>query len=598
MSRPQRGPGRQGRFLEKPKSMKIAFKQLRSYIKPYRLLFILIILLASLSAVFSILGPRLLGLITNEVQIGIFDGLGINFTKVFAIMWSLVALYLLSYLFNVLQGLMSTRVTQRITKTMRSDIFLKMDRLPLKYFDQTPYGDTLSRMTNDVDLISQTVNSSITQIFTSITLLVGVLVMMFVVSWQLALVSLIGVPISGLLVRMLMKISQKFFRRQQQTLGSLNGHIEETYAGQQILKVYQAEDKFLNVFEQHNDDLYDSSWKSQFLSGLMFPVMNFIGNLSYVFIAVIGGLLAVSRTVLIGDIQSMLQYVRQFNRPMSNIAQNLTQFQSALAATERVFEFLNEEELEPETETQTLPEVKGSVEFSNVNFGYEPDKQIIYDFNLQVKPGQKIAIVGPTGAGKTTLVNLLMRFYEVDSGDIRVDGVSTQAMSRHDVHKLFSMVLQDTWLFQGTIKDNLRYGRHDATDELVYEAAKTANVDHFIRSLPYGYEYELTETSSISEGQKQLLTIARAMVTNAPILILDEATSSVDVRTEMHIQEAMDELMKGRTSFVIAHRLSTIKNADVILVLNDGNIVEMGNHDELLEKAGFYAELYQSQFEM
>ncbi|MFA5475023.1 MAG: ABC transporter ATP-binding protein [Acholeplasmataceae bacterium] len=598
MSRHQRGPGRQGRFLEKPKSMKIAFKQLQSYIRPYRLLFILIILLASLSAVFSILGPRLLGLITNEVQIGIFDGLGINFTKVFTIMWSLVALYLLSYLFNVLQGLISTRVTQRITKTMRSDIFLKMDRLPLKYFDQTPYGDTLSRMTNDVDLISQTVNSSITQIFTSVTLLVGVLVMMFVVSWQLALVSLIGVPISGLLVRVLMKISQKFFRRQQQTLGSLNGHIEETYAGQQILKVYQAEDKFLNVFEQHNDDLYDSSWKSQFLSGLMFPVMNFIGNLSYVFIAVIGGFLAVSRTVLIGDIQSMLQYVRQFNRPMSNIAQNLTQFQSALAATERVFEFLNEEELEPETKTQTLPEVKGSVAFSKVNFGYEPDKQIIYDFDLQVKPGQKIAIVGPTGAGKTTLVNLLMRFYEVDSGDICVDGVSIQTMSRHDVHKLFSMVLQDTWLFQGTIKDNLRYGRPDATDELVYEAAKTANVDHFIRSLPYGYDYELTETSSISEGQKQLLTIARAMVTNAPILILDEATSSVDVRTEMHIQEAMDELMKGRTSFVIAHRLSTIKNADVILVLNDGNIVEMGNHDELLEKEGFYAELYQSQFEM
>ncbi|MFA7422818.1 MAG: ABC transporter ATP-binding protein, partial [Acholeplasmataceae bacterium] len=534
---------------------------------------------------------------TNEVQIGIFENTAINFDRIYQIMWILIMLYALSYVFNVLQGVIITRLTQKLTKKMRTDLFEKIDRVPLKYFDQTSHGDTLSRMTNDIDLIGQALNSSVTQIFTSITLLIGILVMMLIVSWQLALVALISLPLSGLIMRFIMKKSQKYFRRQQKTLGSLNGHIEEAYSGQQILKAYQAEAKFLTIFEQYNEDLYETSWKSQFFSGLMFPIMNFVGNLSYMLVAVFGGILAVSRTIMIGDIQSMLQYIRNFNQPLGSIAQNLTQFQSALAATERVFEFLNQEEMIKEEKTQILNDVKGHVTFKDVRFGYEPDKEIIHGFNLEVKPGQKVAIVGPTGAGKTTLVNLLMRFYEVNSGDIMIDDVSIKHMSRHEVHKLFSMVLQDTWLFHGSIKDNLKYGHKDASDDDVISAAKTANVHHFIKSLSFGYDHILTENSSISQGQQQLLTIARAMVANAPMLILDEATSSVDVRTEMLIQEAMDRLMKGRTTFVIAHRLSTIKNADIILVLNEGNIIETGSHEELLAKQGFYADLYNSQFD-
>lgn len=599
-ARPQRGPGHgpgKGRIVQKPKSMKKAFKMLFTYLKPYKVVFIIVILFASLSAVFNIFGPKLLGEITNEVQIGIFENTAINFDRIYQIMWILIMLYALSYIFNVLQGVIITRLTQKLTKKMRTDLFEKIDRVPLKYFDQTSHGDTLSRMTNDIDLIGQALNSSVTQIFTSITLLIGILVMMLIVSWQLALVALISLPLSGLIMRFIMKKSQKYFRRQQKTLGSLNGHIEEAYSGQQILKAYQAEAKFLTIFEQYNEDLYETSWKSQFFSGLMFPIMNFVGNLSYMLVAVFGGILAVSRTIMIGDIQSMLQYIRNFNQPLGSIAQNLTQFQSALAATERVFEFLNQEEMIKEEKTQILNDVKGHVTFKDVRFGYEPDKEIIHGFNLEVKPGQKVAIVGPTGAGKTTLVNLLMRFYEVNSGDIMIDDVSIKHMSRHEVHKLFSMVLQDTWLFHGSIKDNLKYGHKDASDDDVISAAKTANVHHFIKSLSFGYDHILTENSSISQGQQQLLTIARAMVENAPMLILDEATSSVDVRTEMLIQEAMDRLMKGRTTFVIAHRLSTIKNADIILVLNEGNIIETGSHEELLAKQGFYADLYNSQFD-
>ena len=599
-ARPQRGPGHgpgKGRIVQKPKSMKKAFKMLFTYLKPYKVVFIIVILFASLSAVFNIFGPKLLGEITNEVQIGIFENTAINFDRIYQIMWILIMLYALSYVFNVLQGVIITRLTQKLTKKMRTDLFEKIDRVPLKYFDQTSHGDTLSRMTNDIDLIGQALNSSVTQIFTSITLLIGILVMMLIVSWQLALVALISLPLSGLIMRFIMKKSQKYFRRQQKTLGSLNGHIEEAYSGQQILKAYQAEAKFLTIFEQYNEDLYETSWKSQFFSGLMFPIMNFVGNLSYMLVAVFGGILAVSRTIMIGDIQSMLQYIRNFNQPLGSIAQNLTQFQSALAATERVFEFLNQEEMIKEEKTQILNDVKGHVTFKDVRFGYEPDKEIIHGFNLEVKPGQKVAIVGPTGAGKTTLVNLLMRFYEVNSGDIMIDDVSIKHMSRHEVHKLFSMVLQDTWLFHGSIKDNLKYGHKDALDDDVISAAKTANVHHFIKSLSFGYDHILTENSSISQGQQQLLTIARAMVANAPMLILDEATSSVDVRTEMLIQEAMDRLMKGRTTFVIAHRLSTIKNADIILVLNEGNIIETGSHEELLAKQGFYADLYNSQFD-
>lgn len=594
--RPGHGPG-QGRIVQKPKSMKKAFKMLFTYLRPYKVIFIIVIVFASLSAVFNIFGPKLLGEITNEVQIGIFGNTAINFDRIYQIMWILIMLYALSYIFNVLQGIIITRLTQKLTKKMRTDLFEKIDRVPLKYFDQTSHGDTLSRMTNDIDLIGQALNSSVTQIFTSITLLVGILVMMIIVSWQLALVALISLPLSGIIMRFIMKKSQKYFRKQQKTLGSLNGHIEEAYSGQQILKAYQAEAKFLTIFEQYNEDLYETSWKSQFFSGLMFPIMNFVGNLSYMLIAVFGGILAVSRTIMIGDIQSMLQYIRNFNQPLGSIAQSLTQFQSALAATERVFEFLHQDEMSKEEKTQILDEVKGHVTFKDVRFGYEPDKEIIHGFSLEVKPGQKVAIVGPTGAGKTTLVNLLMRFYEVNSGDIIVDGVSIKDMSRHEVHKLFGMVLQDTWLFHGTIKDNLKYGHALASDEDVIDAAKTANVHHFIKSLSFAYDHILTENSSISQGQQQLLTIARAMVSNAPMLILDEATSSVDVRTEMLIQEAMDRLMKGRTTFVIAHRLSTIKNADVILVLNEGNIIEIGSHEVLLAKQGFYADLYNSQFD-
>jgi ATP-binding cassette subfamily B protein len=596
--RPTHGPGRMMGVGQKPKSMKKAFKLLLKYLAPYKIIFIIVITFASLSAVFNILGPRLLGQITNEVQLGIFNTTGINFDRIYEIVFILITLYALSYVFNLLQGIIVTRTTQKITKKMRSDLFDKMDKVPLKYFDQTSYGDTLSRMSNDIDLISQAVNSSITQIFTSVTLLIGILVMMIIVSWQLSLVALISLPLSSFIMRFIMKKSQKYFRKQQKTLGQLNGHIEEAFTGQQILRAYQAEAKFLNVFEQHNDDLYESAWKSQFFSGLMFPIMNFVGNLSYMLIAVFGGLLAVRRTILIGDIQSMLQYVRNFNQPLGSIAQSLTQFQSALAATERVFEFLNLEEMKPEDKTVLLKNVKGHVSFKNVKFGYEPDKEIIHGFSLDVKPGQKVAIVGPTGAGKTTLVNLLMKFYEVNEGHIEIDGISTKDMTRYEVHKLFSMVLQDTWLFHGTVKDNLKYGHPDATDEQIISAAKTANVHHFIKSLSFGYDHELKENSSISQGQQQLLTIARAMVTDAPMLILDEATSSVDVRTEMLIQEAMDRLMKGRTTFVIAHRLSTIKNADVILVLNNGDIIEMGTHQDLLEKQGFYADLYNSQFDM
>ncbi len=599
-ARPARGPGHgpgQGRIVQKPKSMKKALKLLFTYLKPHKVVFFIVILFASLSAVFNIFGPRLLGQITNEVQIGVFGNTAINFDRIYQIMWILIMLYALSYIFNVLQGIIITRLTQKLTKNMRTDLFDKIDRVPLKYFDQTSHGDTLSRMTNDIDLIGQALNSSVTQIFTSITLLIGILVMMIIVSWQLALVALISLPLSAIIMSFIMKKSQKYFRKQQKTLGNLNGHIEEAYSGQQILKAYQAEAKFLDIFEQYNEDLYETSWKSQFFSGLMFPIMNFVGNLSYMLIAVFGGILAVSQTIMIGDIQSMLQYVRNFNQPLGSIAQSLTQFQSALAATERVFEFLNQEEMSKEVETQVLTNVKGQVTFKDVKFGYEPDKEIIHGFNLKVKPGQKVAIVGPTGAGKTTLVNLLMRFYEVNSGDIIVDDISIKNMSRHEVHKLFSMVLQDTWLFHGTIKDNLKYGHAHATDEDVISAAKTANVHHFVKSLSYGYDHVLTENSSISQGQQQLLTIARAMVTNSPILILDEATSSVDVRTEMLIQEAMDRLMKDRTTFVIAHRLSTIKNADIILVLNEGNIIETGTHEDLLSQQGFYADLYNSQFE-
>ncbi len=604
------GPGA-GMVGQKPKSFKKSLVQLTSYLKPYTVVLIFVLFFAILSTIFNIIGPKQVGEMTNIIQNGIEDAykafamglnpsliVNIDLDAILKIVYLLVTLYVLSFIFNLLQGIMIARTTQKITKQLRKDIFTKIEKLPLKYFDQTSYGDTLSRMTNDVDLIGQTLNSSISQFTTSVTMIFGIIFMIFTIDWKIALIIIAMLPISMVLIALIMKKSQKYFRAQRQVLGDLNGHIEESFSGQQVLKVYQAEDRFLQTFDKSNEAFLETSWKSQFLSGLMMPIMSFVGNLSYVVIAVVGAIFAVNGNLQIGNIQSLLMYNRRLNQPLGTVAQSMTQIQSSLAASERVFDFLKEEELEIEKDTTKPNKVKGSVSFEHVKFGYEPNKTIIHDFSLEVKPGQKVAIVGPTGAGKTTLVNLIMRFYEIEAGKIKIDGVDTKRMSRHDVHQLFGMVLQDTWLFQGTIKDNLRYGRPDATDEEVIKAAKAANIDHFIKSLPFGYDMVLDENSSISQGQRQLLTIARAMVSNAPMLILDEATSSVDVRTEILIQEAMDELMKGRTTFVIAHRLSTIKNADVILVLKDGNVVETGNHESLLAANGFYADLYNSQFEL
>lgn len=605
--RPAGGHGPMGRMGggEKPKSMKNALKQLLTYIKPYRVQFLFMIIFAMLGAALAIAGPKLLGNITTEIQKGIsFNplsgtfALNINYDVIYQIVYLLIGLYVASLIFNVTQGLLVNKMTQKITKQLRTDLFNKMDRLPLKYFDQHPHGDTLSRMTNDIDTIGQALSSSVSTLFSSITLMVGVLIMMLSISFWLTLIAVLTLPLTAVLMGTIMKKARGFFRRQQMTLGLLNGHIEENFTNQQIIKAYRAEASMLKTFDTHNKDLYESSWKSQFISGLMMPLTTFVGNLSYVAVSVVGGILAISRGLMIGDIQSMLMYVRTFSQPLGNIAQSLTMTQTALAASERVFEFLNEKEMELETNKVTLEEVKGNIVFDHVKFGYVEDKEIIHDFNATIKAGQKIAIVGPTGAGKTTLVNLLMRFYELNSGSIQVDGVKTTDLTRHQVHELFGMVLQDTWLFKGTIKENLKYGRPDATDEEMYEAAKAANIHHFVKSLPFGYDMVLDENASISQGQKQLLTIARAMVNNAPMLILDEATSSVDVRTELLIQEAMDNLMKGRTTFVIAHRLSTIKNADLIFVLKDGNIIETGKHQDLLDQKGFYADLYNSQFEV
>ena len=605
--RPAVGHGPMGRMGggEKPKSMKNALKQLLTYIKPYRVQFLMMIIFAMLGAALAIAGPKLLGQITTEIQNGIFlnplsgsFALNINFEAIYKIVYILIGLYVSSLIFNVTQGLLVNKMTQKITKQLRTDLFNKMDRLPLKYFDQHPHGDTLSRMTNDIDTIGQALSSSVSSLFSSITLLVGVFIMMLTISFWLTLIAILTLPLTGMLMGMIMKKARGYFRKQQMTLGQLNGHIEENFTNQQIIKAYRAEGAMLETFDAQNKDLYESSWKSQFISGLMMPLTTFVGNLSYVAVSIVGGILAVSRGLMVGDIQSMLMYVRTFSQPLGNIAQSLTMTQTALAASERVFEFLNEKEMDVEENKVSLKEVKGNIIFDHVKFGYVLDKEIIHDFNATIKAGQKIAIVGPTGAGKTTLVNLLMRFYELNSGSIQVDGVKTTDLTRHQVHELFGMVLQDTWLFKGTIKENLKYGRPNATDEEMYEAAKAANIHHFIKSLPFGYDMVLDENASISQGQKQLLTIARAMVNNSPMLILDEATSSVDVRTELLIQEAMDNLMKGRTTFVIAHRLSTIKNADLIFVLKDGNIIETGKHQDLLDQRGFYADLYNSQFEV
>lgn len=575
---------------------------LKMIFSKYKVSVIVVVIFALLSTVFSIVGPKIMGNATTELFEGIVRKVkgegGIDFTKIGQILLFVLALYVISSIFMAIQGWIMSTITQKFSYELRDKISKKINKLPMGYFEERTVGDTLSRITNDVDTLGQGLNQSITQIITSTATIIGVLVMMFTISPIMTLISLILLPVSGVLLGVLTKLSQKYFVRQQKSLGDINGQIEETYAGQNIVAAFNHEKKSVDEFEIKNDELYDSAWKSQFLSGLMFPVINFVGNLSYVGVVIAGGMLVAKGSIGVGDIQAFIQYVRTFTQPISQLAQVMTQLQSMAAAAERVFEFLDAEE-EVKVENPLTPKaMEGNVEFNHVKFGYSEDQIIIKDFNQKVDKGKMVAIVGPTGAGKTTMVKLLMRFYDVNSGEILIDGQPIKELSRHDLRNYFTMVLQDTWLFKGTIMENIRYGRLRATDEEVIEAAKAAHAHHFIQTLPDGYNMELNEdATNISQGQRQLLTIARAILADKPILILDEATSSVDTRTEILIQDAMNKLMEGRTTFVIAHRLSTIRNADTILVLKDGDIIEQGNHDELLAKGGFYSELYQSQFE-
>ncbi|MDZ5254332.1 ABC transporter ATP-binding protein [Clostridium sp. LIBA-8841] len=603
------GPiGRMGggpRAVEKAKDFKGTMKKLGVYLKPYSLSIAIVILFAIGSAAFSIVGPKVLGKATTKIFEGIMEKItgvpnaSIDFGYIGNIAIILVALYLISALFGFIQSFIMAGVAQKVSYNLRKQISEKMDTLPLKYFDTRTNGEVLSRITNDVDTVSQTLNQSLSQIITSVVTLIGVLIMMFSISWIMTLATFIILPISMILISLVVKKSQKYFKSQQEYLGHLNGQVEEVYGGHNIMKAFNREEVSANEFNELNDTLYKSAWKSQFLSGMMMPIMSFVGNLGYVLVSILGGWLTVKSIITVGDIQAFIQYVRSFNQPISQMAQVANIMQSTAAAAERVFEFLDEENevKDPETSVDTS-EIKGEVDFEDVHFGYNPDKIIINDFSVDVKPGQKVAIVGPTGAGKTTIVKLLMRFYDINSGSIKIDGIDIRDFKRNDLRSLFGMVLQDTWLFNGTIMENLRYGRLDATDAEVKEAAKAAHVDHFVKTLPDGYNMVLNEeASNISQGQKQLLTIARAFLKDPKLLILDEATSSVDTRTELLIQKAMEKLMEGRTSFIIAHRLSTIRDADLILVMKDGDIVEQGNHEELLKKGGFYSSLYNSQFE-
>ena len=600
MNKPQIGMGR-GRGMgsgggEKAKDFRKTIGKLIAYMKPYVPAVIIALLLAVTGTVFNIIGPDRLGKITDLITEGMRAG--IDLSAVGSIGLLLAILYSLGFLFNYAQGFILATVTQRVSKKMRSDITQKINRLPLKYFDSTSYGDVLSRVTNDVDTVGQTLNQSAGTLVTAITMFLGTLIMMFSINVLLALSALASTIIGFALMMLIMSKSQKYFTAQQRELGKINGHIEEIYAGHNVVKVYNGEKNAQKTMRLINEKLYDSAWKSQFMSGIMQPLMNLIGNLGYVVVCVVGAVLTINGSITFGVIVAFMIYVRLFTQPLSQMAQAATNLQSAAAAGERVFEFLEESELEDESaKTMTLTDVKGDVEFENVTFGYSRDKIIIHNFSASVKAGQKIAIVGPTGAGKTTMVNLLMRFYEVGGGNIRIDGIPIRSLTRDNIHQLFCMVLQDTWMFEGTVKENIVYNKKDVTDEQIITACKAAGVDHFIRTLPQGYDTILDDKANLSAGQRQLITIARAMVENAPMLILDEATSSVDTRTEVLIQEAMDKLMAGRTSFVIAHRLSTIKNADMILVMKDGDIIESGKHEELLAQNGFYAELYNSQFE-
>ena len=568
---------------------------LARFCKPYFPAIAVALICAVGGTIFTIIGPDKLSELTDVISAGLMGG--IDMAAVTRIAATLAVMYGLSFLLSAVQGQLMTGVTQKASRQLRESISRKVNRLPIDYYNKTTFGDILSRVTNDVDLIGQTIQSSIITFVSAVVTLVGCLVMMFVTNWVMTLSAIAATLIGFLLITLITSRSQKYFVARQQELGEINGHIEEAYSGHTVLRVYNAERQFSETFESLNEKLYNASWKSQFLSGLMMPVMNFVGNLGYVTVCVVGALLALNGSITFGVIVAFMVYVRLFTSPLSQIAQALTSLQSASAAAGRVFEFLEAEEMEDESgKTKTLQNPTGQVTFSHVKFGYTPGRPIIKDFNLEVKPGQKVAIVGPTGAGKTTLVNLLMRFYELNGGSISMDGVNLHDITRENVHDLFGMVLQDTWLFEGTIRENLCYGKAGITDGQLDRACKAVGLLHFIRALPHGYDTVLDASVSLSEGQKQLLTIARAMIEDAPMLILDEATSSVDTRTEILIQKAMDELTRGRTSFVIAHRLSTIKNADIILVLRDGDVVESGSHEELLEKGGFYAELYNAQF--
>ena len=552
--------------------------------------------------VFNIVGPKILGKATTEIFNGLVSkvsgGDGMDFQKIGTILLTALTLYLASSLCSLIQGYLMTGISQKTTYRLRKDISEKINKMPMNYFDTKPFGDVLSRVTNDVDTLGQSLNTSATQMITSVTTIIGVLIMMLSISPLMTLIALLILPISILFISLIMKHSQGYFRDQQEYLGQVNGQVEEIYSGHNIVKAFNKEEETIQTFEKTNQKLYNSAWKSQFLSGLMMPIMQFVGNLGYVGVAILGGYLAIQGKIEVGDIQSFIQYVRNFTQPIQQVAQVANMLQSTAAASERVFEFLEEEEEVQTVENPVSPEgLEGNVEFDHVQFGYNSDRIIIHDFSAKVKEGQKIAIVGPTGAGKTTMVKLLMRFYDVNKGAILVDGHDIRDFNRADLRQMFGMVLQDTWLFHGTIMENIRYGNLNATDEEVIEAAKAARVHRFVQTLPGGYQMELNEeASNVSQGQKQLLTIARAILADPKILILDEATSSVDTRTEVQIQKAMDALMKGRTSFIIAHRLSTIRDADCILVMKDGDIIEQGNHEELLAKGGFYAELYKSQF--
>lgn len=600
---PRRGPG--GRMMpgEKPKDFKGSIGKLIRYLGNYIGVIIVVMVIAAIATVFSVTGPKVMGKATTALAEGLMNKIagtgGIDFDYIAQILLFTLGLYLVSAIFNFVQGWIMSTITQKTCYRLRKDISSKINRMPMKYFESRTYGEVLSRITNDVDTLGQSLNQSITTIITSVATLIGTIVMMLSISPLMTLISMVILPISMFLISVVMKRSQKHFKTQQEYLGHINGQVEEVYGGHLVIQAFSKEEETIETFNKTNDVLYQSAWKSQFLSGLMHPIMVFVGNLGYAGVAISGGILAIRNVITIGEIQAFIVYVKNFTQPIQQLAQVMNQLQSMAAAAERVFAFLEEEEEDVTVENPViLDEIRGEVEFSNVSFGYDPEQTIIHDFSIQVKPGQKIAIVGPTGAGKTTIVKLLMRFYDVDEGVIKVDGHDVRDYNRHDLRDAFGMVLQDTWLFKGTIMENIRYGRLDATDEEVIEAAKAAHAHHFIKTLPGGYQMELNEeASNVSQGQKQLLTIARAILADNRIMILDEATSSVDTRTEERIQKAMDNLLKGRTSFVIAHRLSTIRDADTILVMKDGDIVEQGNHEELLARNGFYADLYNSQFE-